>query len=67
MTACQTTDSVTVPDTTCWVYFVAEDPRKEEHLRRILSKAMAKLSPIELRHSDKSQDEGVNRLKDEVT
>jgi hypothetical protein len=26
-----------------------------------------KLSPIKLRHSDMSQDEGVNRLKDEMT
>jgi hypothetical protein len=28
---------------------------------------MPKLSPIKLRHSDRSQDEGVNRLKDEMT
>jgi hypothetical protein len=28
---------------------------------------MPKLSPIKLRHSDMSQDEGVNRLKDEMT
>jgi hypothetical protein len=28
---------------------------------------MPKLSPIELRHSDLSQDEGVNRPKDEIT
>jgi hypothetical protein len=26
-----------------------------------------KLSPIKLRHSNMSQDEGVNRLKDEMT
>jgi hypothetical protein len=28
---------------------------------------MQKLSSIKLRHSDMSQDEGVNRLKDEMT
>jgi hypothetical protein len=28
---------------------------------------MPKLSPIELWHSDMSQDKGVNRLKDEMT
>jgi hypothetical protein len=28
---------------------------------------MPKLSPIKLRHSDMSQDEGVNRPKDEMT
>jgi hypothetical protein len=28
---------------------------------------MPKLSPIKLRHSDLSQDEEVNRLKDEMT
>jgi hypothetical protein len=28
---------------------------------------MPKLSPIKLQHSDLSQDEGVNRLKDEMT
>jgi hypothetical protein len=49
------------------VCFVAEDPREGKHLRQIFSKAALKLSPIELRHSDKSQDEGVNRLKDEMT
>jgi hypothetical protein len=49
------------------VCFVAEDPKGREHLRQILSEAAPKLSPIELRHGDRSQDEGVNRLKDEVT
>jgi hypothetical protein len=49
------------------VCFVAKDPREGKHLRQIFSKAAPKLSPIELRHSDKSQDEGVNRLKDEMT
>jgi hypothetical protein len=39
---------------------------KKKHLRQILSKAVPKLSPIKLRHSDMSQD-GVNRLKDEMT
>jgi hypothetical protein len=49
------------------VCFVAEDPKRGEHLRQILSEAAPKLSLIELRHSDKSQDEGANRLKDEMT
>jgi hypothetical protein len=49
------------------VCFVAEDPKETEHLRQILSGAAPKLSPIKLRHSDRSQDEGVNRLKDEMT
>jgi hypothetical protein len=40
---------------------------KKKHLRQILSKAVPKLLPIKLRHSDMSQDEGVNRLKDEMT
>jgi hypothetical protein len=40
---------------------------KKKHLRQILSKAVPKLSPIKLRHSHMSQDEGVNRLKDEMT
>jgi hypothetical protein len=49
------------------VCLVAEDPKEREHLRQILSEAAPKLSPIKLRHSDRSQDEGVNRLKDEMT
>jgi hypothetical protein len=49
------------------VCFVAEDPKERKHLRQILSKAAPKLSPIKLRHSDMSQVEGVNRLKDEMT
>jgi hypothetical protein len=49
------------------VCFVAEDPKEREHLRQILSEAALKLSPIKLRHSDRFQDEGVNRLKDEMT
>jgi hypothetical protein len=49
------------------VSFVAEDPKAREHLRQIFSEAAPKLSPIKLRHSDRSQDEGVNRLKDEIT
>jgi hypothetical protein len=40
------------------VCFIAEDPKRGKHLRQILSEAAPKLSPIELRHSDKSQDEG---------
>jgi hypothetical protein len=49
------------------VCFVAEDPKEREHLRQILLEAAPKLSLIKLRHSDRSQDEGVNRLKDEMT
>jgi hypothetical protein len=49
------------------VCFVAEDPKERKHLRQILSRATPKLSPIKLRHSDMPQDEGVNRLKDEMT
>jgi hypothetical protein len=49
------------------VCFVAEDPKAREHLRQILSEVAPKPSPIKLRHSDRSQDEGVNRLKDEMT
>jgi hypothetical protein len=49
------------------VCFVAEDPKEREHLRQILSEVAPKLSPIELRHNDRSQDEGVNRLKEEMT
>jgi hypothetical protein len=49
------------------VCFVAKDPKEIEHLRKILSGAAPKLLPIELRHSDRSQDEGANRLKDGLT
>jgi hypothetical protein len=49
------------------VCFIAEDSKEREHLRQILSEAAPKLSPIKLRHGDRSQDEGVNRLKDEMT
>jgi hypothetical protein len=47
--------------------FVAEDPKGRKHLRQILPEAASKLSSIKLRRNDKSQDEGVNRLKDEMT
>jgi hypothetical protein len=49
------------------VCFAAEDPKEGEHLRQILSGAAPKLLPIKLRHNDRSRDEGVNRLKDEMT
>jgi hypothetical protein len=49
------------------VCFVAEDPVRRKHLRQILSKAVPKLSSIKLRHGGMSQDEGVNRLNDEMT
>ena len=59
--------SSTVKGLLLGVCFVAEDPKEREHLRQILSEAAPKLSPIKLRHGDSSQDEGVNRLKDEMT
>jgi hypothetical protein len=49
------------------VCFVAEDPKERKHLRQTLSEAAPKLSPTKLRHSGRSQDKGVNRLKDEMT
>jgi hypothetical protein len=49
------------------VCFVAEDPKEREHLRQIRSGAAPKLSLMKLRHNDRSRDEGVNRLKDEMT
>jgi hypothetical protein len=49
------------------VCFVAEDPKGRKHLQQILLEAAPKLSPVKLRHNDRSQDEGVNRLKDEMT
>jgi hypothetical protein len=49
------------------VCFVAEDSKERKYLRQILSRAVSKLSPIKLRHSDMPQDEWVNRLKDEMT
>jgi hypothetical protein len=49
------------------VCFVVEDPKAREHLRQIFSEAAPKLSPIKLRHSDRSQDKRVNRFKDEIT
>jgi hypothetical protein len=49
------------------VCYVAEDPKERKHLRQILSEAPPKLLPIKLRHSDRSQDEGANRLKDGLT
>jgi hypothetical protein len=56
-----------VASTLLGVCFVAEDPKEREHLRQILSGAAPKLSLIKLRHNDRSQDDGVNRLKDEMT
>jgi hypothetical protein len=49
------------------VCFVAEDPKEREHLRQILSGIVPKLLLIELWHSDRSQDEGTNRVKDGLT
>jgi hypothetical protein len=49
------------------VCFVAEDPKERGYLQQDLSRVAPKPSPIELRHSDMPQDEGVNRLKDEMT
>jgi hypothetical protein len=59
--------SSTVKGLLLGVCFVAEDPKAREHLRQILLEAAPKLSPIELWHNDRSQDEGVNQLKDEMT
>jgi hypothetical protein len=49
------------------VCFVVEDPKEREYLRQILLGAAAKLSLMKLRHNGRSRDEGVNRLKDEMT
>ena len=49
------------------VCFVAEDPKGRKHLRQILLETAPKLSSVKLRHNDRSQDEGVNRLKDKMT
>jgi hypothetical protein len=49
------------------VCFVAEDPKGRKHLWQILLEAAPKLSPVKLQHNDRSQDEGVNRLKDKMT
>jgi hypothetical protein len=59
--------SSTVKGLLLGVCFVAEDPKEREHLRQILSEAAPKLSPMKLRYSGRSQDEGVNRLKDKMT
>jgi hypothetical protein len=48
------------------VCFVAEDPKKNT-FERSSKKQAPKLLSIKLRHKDKSQDEGLNRLKDELT
>jgi hypothetical protein len=48
------------------VFFVAENPKKNT-FGRSSQKQTPKLLSIKLRHKDKSQDEGSNRLKDELT
>jgi hypothetical protein len=48
------------------VCFVAEDPKKNS-FERSSQKQAPKLLSVQLRHKDKSQDEGSNRLKDELT
>jgi hypothetical protein len=48
------------------VCFVAEDPKKNT-FERSSQKQAPKLLSIKLRHKDRSQDEGSNRLKDELT
>jgi hypothetical protein len=48
------------------VCFLAEDPKKNT-FERSSQKQAPKLLSIKLRHKDKSQDEGLNRLKDELT
>jgi hypothetical protein len=47
------------------VCFVAKDPKKNT-FERSSQKQAPKLLSIKLRHKDKSQDEGSNRLKDEL-
>jgi hypothetical protein len=49
------------------VCFVADDPKRRRAPSADLSEAALKPSLIKLRHSDGSQDEGLNRLKDEMT
>ena len=48
------------------VCFIAEDLKKNT-FERSSQKQTPKLLSIKLRHKDKSQDEGSNRLKDELT
>jgi hypothetical protein len=48
------------------VCFVAEDP-KNNTFKRSSQKQALKLLSIKLRHEDRSQGEGSNRLKDELT
>jgi hypothetical protein len=48
------------------VCFIAEDPKKNT-FERSSQKQAPKLLSIKLRHKDRSQDEGSNRLKDELT
>ena len=47
--------------------FVTEDPVRRNTFGSFSQKVVPKLSSIKLRHSGMSQDEGVNRLKDEMT
>jgi hypothetical protein len=54
------------PSDSVGVCFVAEDPKKNT-FQRSSQKQSPKLLSIKLRHKDKSQDEGSNRLKDELT
>jgi hypothetical protein len=52
----------------CWGY--ASYPKilkKENTFGRSSQEQAPKLLPIELRHNDRSQDEGSNRLKDGLT
>jgi hypothetical protein len=48
------------------VCFIAEDPKKNTFERSSQKQAL-KLLSIKLRQEDRSQDEGSNRLKDELT
>jgi hypothetical protein len=58
--------SSTVKGLLLGVCFVAEDPKKNT-FERSSQKQAPKLLSVKLRHKDKSQDEGSNRLKDELT
>jgi hypothetical protein len=58
--------SSTVKGLLLGVCFVAKDPKKNT-FERSSQKQAPKLLSIKLRHKNKSQDEGSNQLKDELT
>jgi hypothetical protein len=64
--ACYEKRSSTAKGLLLGVCFVAEDPKKNT-FERSSQKQAPKLLSIKLWHKDKSQDEGSNRLRDELT